>query len=617
MLKPTDFQVVKSESHRFSILQLTLSAVIVAFLASCAAPKTTKIVQQPEVAKTAEPEQQSASYFIRQSKEQTGKQALNSLITASDYQLAEGQPLKALWLANQLQAQTSGQQEYRLLIVKAQALLELEQIDLAWQQLVKAQSVNTDLDVKYYRLAHQVNLARGFTLDALDAQLFAFSMNPQAGEEEIEALWQAFQQLSSWQLSQLDNNKAPYLSGWVQLTKYAHRFGDDLSAFHRYLQQWRRQFPTHPANNLVGQLLNKEKAYPLGAQRIAVILPLSGRQQAAGSAAQQGILAAYQEQSITKLHFFDSETLDWTTLKSTLETLEIDYVIGPLLRERVNQYLAIDDITIPSLLLNVSAQHTLSENQFAISMRPEDEAVQAAATLARKDYQMPIVLVHQDQVSQRIATAFVDEWQRVTGYAPKLMPFSKGKKMQTMLKSALGVFQSKARIDDLNSRIKHTIKAETRNRRDIDMIYIVGSATQTRLLKPHIDVSISPFADTIPIYASSRSHSLAVDEGDTRDLAGMSFTEMPWLLASQAQNKPLMQVTKQLFPTRSDSLQRIFAMGYDSLALVNKLALMQKYPYVRHYGQVGTLQLAANQILTRTLLWGRYNKDSVQQIAMD
>ena len=613
-----DFPVVKSESHLLSRIQPIGMFCLLLMLASCAAPQKTAVVKttQPEAEPT--PVILNAEHFIEQSKKQTGSQAFSSLLTASEQLLAEGKPLDALWLANQLHSEViDGEAKYRLLLVKADALLALAQAELALAQLQKAQTYTELLDTRFYQLAATTYGALGFPVKALDAQLFAFSHNNQANEQDIEALWQTFQQLAPWQLTTISQSKAPYLGGWLQLTKYANRFGGDASAFDRYLRQWRRQFPTHPAHGLVNELLATEKFTPIGAQRIAVILPLSGRQQAAGSAAQQGILAAYQQQNAPKLHFFDSQTLDWSTLASELEALEIDQVIGPLLRDQVNNYLENPDLNLPTLLLNVAPKQTLKQNQFALSMRPEDEAIQAAATLARKDYKKPIVLVNQDQVSQRIATAFVNEWQRITGYKPKLMPFSKGKKMQTMLKSALGVFQSKARIDDLNSRIKHTIKAETRNRRDIDMIYVVGSPTQTRLLKPHIDVSISPFADTIPIYASSRSHSAAVDEGDTRDLAGMSFTEMPWLLASPAQNKPLVQVTKQLFPTRSDSLQRIFAMGYDSLALVNKLNVMQQHPYVRHYGQVGTLQLTDEQLLTRTLLWGRYYKNSVRHIAMD
>ena len=46
--------------------------------------------------------------------------------------------------------------------------------------------------------------------------------------------------------------------------------------------------------------------------------------------------------------------------------------------------------------------------------------------------------------------------------------------------------------------LKYSIKSELRNRRDIDMIYVVGLPLETKLLKPYIDVNISPFADIIP-----------------------------------------------------------------------------------------------------------------------
>jgi uncharacterized protein len=57
-------------------------------------------------------------------------------------------------------------------------------------------------------------------------------------------------------------------------------------------------------------------------------------------------------------------------------------------------------------------------------------------------------------------------------------------------------------------------------------------------------------------------------------------------------------------------------MGYDSLSLVTKIPLMQQANYIRHFGQTGVIQLTEQQILSRTLLWGRYRNNSVQQIAM-
>ena len=268
---------MKSESHLLSRIQPIGMFCLLLMLASCAAPPKTAVVKttQPEAEPT--PVTLNAEHFIEQSKKQTGSQAFSSLLTASEQLLVEGKPLDALWLANQLHSQViDGEAKYRLLLVKADALLALAQAELALAQLQKAQTYTELLDTRFYQLAATTYRALGFPVKALDAQLFAFSHNNQANEQDIEALWQTFQQLAPWQLTTISQSKAPYLGGWLQLTKYANRFGGDASAFDRYLRQWRRQFPTHPANGLVNEILATEKFTPIGAQRIAVILPFPG-----------------------------------------------------------------------------------------------------------------------------------------------------------------------------------------------------------------------------------------------------------------------------------------------------------------------------------------------------
>jgi outer membrane PBP1 activator LpoA protein len=189
--------------------------------------------------------------------------------------------------------------------------------------------------------------------------------------------------------------------------------------------------------------------------------------------------------------------------------------------------------------------------------------------------------------------------------------------MQDELKASLDVHLSQERINQLKVRMRQNIKTEARNRRDIDMIYLVGSPKDSRLLKPYIDVNISPFAELVPIFSSSRSHGANTNESDNRDLSGLVFTEIPWLLPSKQQNRSLVQTSKQLWPKRTESLEKIFAMGFDSYALASKLPAMKQLPYVRHYGQTGTLKLNDDNILTRSLLWGRYRKDRVQEIAFE
>ena len=458
---------------------------------------------------------------------------------------------------------------------------------------------------------------RNLPIAALDAKLRAFAKNSQATSDEIDAIWQQLCQLSQWQHQQLIKMAPPKIKGWSRLLTFANKFGDDDDRFQRYLSQWQREYNTHPAQYIVTQLQLIEPALINENKNIAIIIPLSGKQERAGKVAQQGILAAYDTNSGAALHFIDSTTLDMSTLTLQLADLNIDYVIGPLLKDNVKKYLSQEALTLPTLLLNIPATMALKPYQVALSMRPEDEAIQAATTLSRQHYKQPIILSHQDKASRRIAKTFSQQWQHITGQQPETVFFNNDEKMQSQLKASLGVDLSQQRTKELDRRIKYSIKSELRNRRDIDMIYIVGLPLETKLLKPYIDVNISPFADIIPVYASSRSHSAKSDRSDNRDLSGLTFTEMPWQLASKQQNAALVAEAKKLWPNRSDSLQTIFAMGFDSLSLVDKISSMKSKTYVRHYGQTGILQLGDDNILKRSLIWGKYSRNKVQEVAID
>ena len=275
-----------------------------------------------------------------------------------------------------------------------------------------------------------------------------------------------------------------------------------------------------------------------------------------------------------------------------------------------------DSKAIDTLLLNIPAKSSLTRHHTVLSMRPEDEAKQAAATLSRQKFQHPVVLSQENIVSKRIAQAFVKQWQRITGNTIEVVYYDTGAQMQENIKASLSVDKSKTRITKLKSRLNQSIKTKTRNRRDIDMIYLVGTPEQTRLVKPYIEVNISEFAEIIPVFASSRSHSTQTDYSSNSDLQGLTFTEIPWLLASE-QNVELAVLSQELWPKRSDGLSRLFAMGYDSYQLINKIPLMQQAPYLHHWGQTGVLKLNKNSILTRSLLWGVYKKNRVVSIVME
>ncbi len=573
------------------------------------------------------------------------------LVSASELFLQEQNYLKALWLANKVSDLVDDQQSiYPLLLVKAASLQALNYTEQAYQQLQLAQELvvnsaslqseylqNENLQseesanghpplaftLAYYQTLSEVLLAKYQLAASTSAQLMAFSMNDHATEQDVWLLWQQLSSLNSWQLTQVSKDKPPFFNGWQQLLHYSHKFGANPTQFIRYLSLWQKKYPTHPARLIVDELTKSELILDT-IENIAVLLPLSGAQAGAGLAAQQGVLAAYKNNTKVNIHFIDTNVLDWRNIASRFSELKVDHVIGPLLKAHVDNYLTMSEenieLQIPTLLLNLPQQDTLANYQSALSMRPESEAQQAATVLSQQNYRSAIILSHQDKVSKRIALAFSEQWQKITAKTVDIVYFNQGKQMQNSLKESLDVNTSQARINQLTSRLKQNIKTETRNRRDIDMIYLVGSQAQTRLIKPYIDVNISPFAKVIPVYASSRSHSHFNDlnnKSSLSDLQNLTFTQMPWLLTSKQQNKSLSQLSYKLWPQRTDSLSRIFAMGFDSYNVLPKISLMRQASYIRHFGQTGTLKLGDNNILTRSLIWGRYQSNKVTEIVMD
>lgn len=570
----------------------------------------------------------------------------NLIIDACELFVQEKNYPKALWLANQLSqnqlliTSQNHNNNYRLLLAKARSLLALNYHQQALQQLQLARELvvysnkNTSvgnalsLTLNYYQVLNQALIIENRPVLALQAQLNAFALNVDATNDDIESIWKKLAVLTQWQVAELIKSKAPFITGWVQLLNYAHKFGADAKQFTHYLQQWQQDNPTHPATAIIAQLQPSNSPEQLATKtvnNIAVLLPLTGNQKNAGLAAQQGILAAYNSPVDThrNLFFIDTNQLDWQNLAQRISKLNIDHIIGPILKPNVEKFLTLTaqqvTLQIPSLLLNLPAQQTLANYQAALSMRPEDEAIQAAATLSQHNYKKPLILSHNDRVSKRIALAFKAQWQSFTKNEVDIVYFDEGKQMQASLKESLDVNTSQTRIKQLNSRLKYKITSEPRNRRDIDMIYLVGSAAQTRLIKPYIDVNISPFATVIPVYASSRSHSNFDEKNNTsstNDLQGLTFTQIPWLLTSSIQNKNLSHLSNKLWPKRTDSLSRIFAMGIDSYQLLDKVSLMKIKPYIRHFGQTGVLKLTTNNILTRSLIWGQYSNNKVIEVVM-
>ncbi|WP_448549699.1 penicillin-binding protein activator [Thalassotalea fusca] len=607
----------------FSSLICSLFCVLI--ISSCATPKKSVSPSASKSPTDNAVTTENADYYLALAQQESTQQNLANSIaamtSATTHLIKEGRLHQGIWLSKQTLAIAKlPSQRMTLHLNIAKGLFLTGQTEAAYDALVATERLNKESSVSlpadYFQLKADVLITLEQSVLAIDAQLRAFALSISANEQDIEQLWQQISPLAQWEMTKLAKLSPPYIDGWQALYHYANRYGHNSALLSQYLTQWQREYPAHPAQALLPNFASN-MATPQPINKIAVILPLSGNQQRAGKVAQQGILAAFEQKPERQITFIDSAQLDIATLPQLLAEKEIEFVIGPLLKHNVDHYQQLEELTIPTLFLNLPSTLPLAPHHTAISMRPEDEAIQAANTLSQRGFKSPLVISHKDPVMQRIASTFVNHWAHITGTKPDLIYIDSSADMQKALKESLEINDSEARIKAIDSRVNQNIKFEKRNRRDVDMAYLIGSPTETRLMKPFIDVNTSTFSETIPVFASSRSHSIHADSSDTRDLEGLVFTEMPWLLASSQQNTALLALTQQLWPDRSDSLQRIFAMGYDSYQLVDKLPAMQANSYVRHYGQTGVLKLNTQNILTRSLIWGRYSRSNVQETDME
>lgn len=123
--------------------------------------------------------------------------------------------------------------------------------------------------------------------------------------------------------------------------------------------------------------------------------------------------------------------------------------------------------------------------------------------------------------------AFTSSWENEQAEQPTISYFSEREDMKTTVERSLGLTDSQQRIRVVKIAAgKIIVDEQERSRRDISAIYLPGNLQQTRLLKPFIDVSVSPFAEPIPVYASSATHELRNRLGDS-DLNGIIFQTFP------------------------------------------------------------------------------------------
>jgi uncharacterized protein len=398
------------------------------------------------------------------------------------------------------------------------------------------------------------------------------------------------------------------VAGWLELGTAALAANRNPFAAHPAFDTWRSKYPEHPANEFLNQYVMPQLrvAVTLPSQ-IAVVLPLSGPQQVAGQVVRDGLIAAVLQQPSDispRVRIYDSAAGGVVAAYTQAVAEGAKFVVGPLLKEDVATLAASQQITVPTLVLNSLPDQTTLPNLFQFWPDPADEARQVARRIAAQGLTHGIAIVPKNDKGDRVYRAFAEEFQRYNGKVVGSSFYDlKARDFREPVTAALLVNESNARYKSLSSILGTKMEFEARARSDVQFVFIGADAAQGRLLRPTIRFHS---IEQVPIFATSDIYEPDATAKANVDLDGVSFPDMPWLIAPDEQAVQLRAALNRYWPGRARDRARLYALGFDTFRLI-PLLLSQATgtPTNQSNGVTGKLSIDSSGHVHRELEWAR------------
>lgn len=326
--------------------------------------------------------------------------------------------------------------------------------------------------------------------------------------------------------------------------------------------------------------------------KVTVLLPSKGPIADVADAVRAGVRAAHGADDTAA-----KPALEFTDVGQPAKVPEVltaavkagtTHAIGPIQKPAVDALAGGSAVTIPTLALNQSTRDGKPPaNLFQFALSPETEAVEAANRARAMGFQRALMLYPAGDAGKRRADAFRSKWQQLGGTLAAESGFDPAAK--DYAKTVTKLLGSQA-----------------------DFLFLSADAAQARKIYPLVRRG----AATLPVIATSEVYPGDADRARDKDLTGLYFVDLPWVLGIGAAQDPLARAKLRAgAPYLSTPLGlRLYAMGIDAYRLAPRLTTLAKTPGAVFPGETGTLSLDSLGRVQRQLALGQFTENGPQPV---
>jgi hypothetical protein len=489
--------------------------------------------------------------------------------------------------------------EIPLELVRIKIDLAEHQIEPASQRLkgIDPNTLPLPLQLEYKQLYAQIEMATGDTLGAVHQWIEVDKLaqaDPNLLRKNHQQLWRTLLSYPLNDLKQIEQSPGDIFSGWVALSLLVNTTPQGY--LQAALNNWQLRFPNHPANqDIIPTLLvpptNQILAQSQPLKQVALLLPLSGKFGDWAEAIKNGFITAAEADNLAnrpQINIHDVNSRNILESYDKVVKAGAEFVVGPL--EKQDLEMLADrkkpQLPVPTLGLNHLETSITTGNLYQFSLSPEDEAQVVAIRAASDGHRSALVFVPEGDWGKRLLTAFQTEWEKRGGKIVREQSYGNN------FEGAVGELRQ-----NLNQG---------------DMLFLVAFPPLARQILPLLNADS---AQRLPIYSTSHIYAGIPDPERDKNLNGVKFVDMPWILVPDSKAQQLHSLLQAGWPNEKiEKLSRLHALGVDAYELLSRLRSLNSQTSFQWPGQTGHLSLSQDGKIHRDQLQWAYFVKGVPQL---